>query len=240
MSADMSGVVKYMFYHGPFEVKMAENGVDLSDFYNEEVDVPDPQTWSFSQFKEHLTERLCLDTDAYTVGVHALWTQSRSNAYLYLRPIESDSKWVRWLEGCARRVWMPHALLLPVLKDGNAPEGEPTEGDDANDYNQISAEMNYSQSNYSQSGAGGGGYESGQSSQVGEGNADDYYSAEADADEVDGHMQNQMDNEDTYAEDGHDHSSDESDAEENAHAEPIPDAWNQDFSSVMTDRKSVV
>ena len=58
MSADMSGVVKYMFYHDPFEVKMAENGVDLSDFYNEEVDVPNPQTWSFSQFKVHLTEKV--------------------------------------------------------------------------------------------------------------------------------------------------------------------------------------
>ena len=40
ISANMFGVVKYTLYHGPFEVKMAANGVDLSDFYNEEVDVP--------------------------------------------------------------------------------------------------------------------------------------------------------------------------------------------------------
>ena len=55
-----------------------------------------------------------------------------------------------------------------------------------------------------------------------------------DADEVDGHMQNQMEEEDTDVERGHADDSDESDEEENAEEVPNPAWWNHDLSSAMT------
>ena len=57
---------------------------------------------------------------------------------------------------------------------------------------------------------------------------------EADGDEVDGHMQNEMEDEDTdgYSAQGDD--SDGSDGEENTEEVPNPAAWNQDHSSAMT------
>jgi hypothetical protein len=76
-------------------------------------------------------------------------------------------------------------------------------------------------------------YEPGQSSQVG-GNVDGCYSGEADADEVDRHMQNQMEDEDTDGDSGHADDSGELDEEENAEEVPNPASWNQDFSSAMT------
>ena len=82
---------------------------------------------------------------------------------------------------------------------------------------------------------GGGGYESGQNSQVQGGDTEGYESAaEADGDEVDGHMQNEMEDEDTYGYSAEGDDSDESDGEENAEEVPNPAACNQDHSSAMT------
>jgi len=119
--------------------------------------------------------------------------------------------------------------VLPVLKEVIAREGQ-----GGNDPGQSSDGMMLSVSN-----AGDDGYEQGQSSQVEGGNADGYYSGEAysgeaDADEVDGHMQNIMEEEDTDIDSGHADYSDDSDEEENAEEVPNPASWNHDFSSAMT------
>ena len=55
-----------------------------------------------------------------------------------------------------------------------------------------------------------------------------------DADEVEGHMQNQMEDEDRDGDSGQADDSEESDEEENAEEVPNPASWNQDFSSAMT------
>jgi len=222
----MSDVVKFVFYYGSGTVQTTETGADLSEFDYIEVPLTAPQTWSVSQLKEWVTASLGLNTETHTVGVHALWTQSSSIIYFYLRPIERDSQWLRWLQGCERRGCNPVALVLPVVKEVTAHEGE-----GGYDLGQSSEGM--------QSNAGDDGYEPGQSSQAEGGNADGYYSAEvysgeADADEVDGHMQNIMEEEDTDIDRGHADDSDESDEEENAEEVPNPASWNHDFSSAMT------
>ena len=74
--------------------------------------------------KEWIAASLGLDTETQTVGVHALWTRSSSIIYFYLWPIERDSDWVRWLHGCERRGCNPIALVLPVMKEVTAHEGE--------------------------------------------------------------------------------------------------------------------
>ena len=61
-----------------------------------------PQTWFVCQL-EWIAASLGLDTETHTVGVHGLWTQSSPIIYFYLRPIERDSEWVPWLQGCERR-----------------------------------------------------------------------------------------------------------------------------------------
>ncbi|XBI22027.1 uncharacterized protein [Aegilops tauschii subsp. strangulata] len=86
---------------------------------------------------------------------------------------------------------------------------------------------------HSMSNAGDDGYKQGQSSQVHGGNIDDYYSGEVDGDEVHGHMQNQMEDENTDIDIGHADDSDESNGEGNPEDVPNPASWNHDFSSAM-------
>ena len=219
----MSDVVKFIFYYGPGTVQTNEIGVDLSDFQYIEVALTAPKTWSVSQLTDWLTGCLGLNAETYTVGVHALWTRSSTKISFYLRPVQRDSQWVRWLEGCENRGCNPVALVLPVLKAVSAPEGE-----GGYDPGQSSEEIHISESNFV-SGGGDDPYELGQSSQVEGGNTDGNESGEVDADEVDGHMQNQMEDEDTDDDSGHGDDSDESDEEENAEEVPNPASWNQDF-----------
>ena len=121
------------------------------------------------------------------------------------------------------------------MKELSAPEDEFSghEGEGAYDLGKGSEHINISMSNY-WSDFGGGGYESGQSSQVQGADTEVYDSAEVDGDEVDGQMQNEMEDEDTdgYSAQGDD--SDESDGEENADEVPIPTGWNQGHSMGMT------
>jgi len=120
----MSDVVKFIFYYDPGTVQTTEMGADLSEFTHIEVPMSAPQTWSVGQLKEWIAASLGLDTKTHTVGVHALWTRSSSIIYFYLRPIERDSDWVRWLQGCERRGCNPIALVLPIVKEVTAHEGE--------------------------------------------------------------------------------------------------------------------
>ena len=120
----MSDVVKFRFYYGPGTVQTTEMGADLSEFTHIDVPMSAPQTWSVSQLKEWIAASLGLDTETHTVGVHALWTRSSSKIYFYLRPIEEDSDWVWWLQGCERRGCNPVALVLPVVKEVTSHEGE--------------------------------------------------------------------------------------------------------------------
>ena len=149
----MSDLVKFIFFYGPGNVQTNEIGVDLSEFEHIDVALTDPQTWSLSQLKEWVTACLGLNTETHTVGVHALWTQSSSIIYFYLRSIERDSQRLRWLQGCERRGCNPVALVLPVVKEVTAHEGE-----GGYDLGQSSEGM--------QSNAGDDGYEPGQSSQA--------------------------------------------------------------------------
>ena len=223
----MSDVVKFTFFYGHGTVQTNQLGVDLSEFENIVVPISAPQTWSVGQLTEWLTRCLGYNTETHTVGVHALWSRSSSNIFFYLRPIERDSQWVRWLEGCAKRIVNPCALVLPVLKEVSAPEGE-----GGYDPGQSSAGIHLSMLDVP-SNAGYDGHESGQSSQVEGGNADVYDVGQADADEVDGQMQNLMEDEDTDVDIGHADNSDESDEDENVEVVPNPAAWNHDFSSAM-------
>ena len=157
----MSDLVKIRYFYGPGRVQICDTGADLSEFDYIDIDMPAPQTWSISQVKDWLTGNLGLDNQTQTVSVHAWWSQSRTNIYFILKPLESDSEWVRWLKVCAKRSVNPFALVLPALKEVSAPQFSAPEeqfsaheGEGAYDPHLGSEEF------------GGGGYESGQSSQV--------------------------------------------------------------------------
>jgi hypothetical protein len=157
------------------------------------------------------------------VGVHALWTKSISNISWYLRPVDDTSKWVSWLKGAERRGTNPVALVLPVEKEVAPPEGG------------YSGGGGYESGQSSEAPGGGGGYEPEQSS-----HAEDVYSGqgdgysgedgEVDGDEENGYSQNQMEEEDTEGESDADDSDESDDGEE----VPIPGRWNHNFSSAMT------
>ena len=77
----MSDVVKCTFYYGDGTVLTNELGADLSQFQQSELELNSPQTWSISQVKDWLAGCLGLNLETDTVGVHALWTKSRSPVF---------------------------------------------------------------------------------------------------------------------------------------------------------------
>lgn len=219
----MTDVVKIVFYYGMGSVRSNEMGVDLSEFKYVEMNMTAPRTWTIEQVKDWLTECFGLNPEVHTVGVHALWTKSVSNILWYLRPVDDTSKWVSWLKGSERRGTNPVALVLPVAKEVAPPEGGYGGGG------------GYESGQSSQAPSGGGGYEPEQSS-----HAEDVYSGqgdgytgedgEVDGDEENGYRQNQMEEEDTEGETDDDDSDESDDGEE----VPIPGRWNHSFSSAMT------
>ena len=222
----MSDVVKCTFYYGHGTVLINELGADLSQFQYSELELNSPQTWSISQVKDWLAGCLGLNPEIDTVGVHVLWSKSRSRAdiFFYLRPIDRTSQWVRWLQACETRGTNPVALLLPVANEVNSYVGE-----GGHEPGQSSQEMHTEEHDYSQSGdVGGGGYESGENSQT---NPEDDHTGEVDADEQFGHMQNQMEEEDT---DGDSADADDSDESDDELEVPNPASWNHDYTSAMT------
>ena len=78
----MTNLVKCIFYYGPGTVEITELGADLGQFRWHELELNSPQTWSISQLKDWLAGCLGLNPETDTVGVHALWTKSRSPVFL--------------------------------------------------------------------------------------------------------------------------------------------------------------
>ena len=216
----MSNLVKRLFYYGPGTVVMNELGADLSQFRWSELELNAPETWSISQLKDWLGACLGLNPETQTVGVHALWTKSRSPVFFYLRPIDRTSQMVRWLQGCENRGCTPMALLLPIVKEVIPPEGE-----GGHDPGQSSQEMHFSEHHYNQEDVGGGGYESGQNSQA--------EAADNDGDEIDADLEfeQMVEEEDEDGDSAYGDNSDESDDE---HVVPNPASWSHDFSASMT------
>ncbi|KAK1684592.1 hypothetical protein QYE76_045440 [Lolium multiflorum] len=194
-------------------------GADLSEFQYEDLHLTNPKTWRVSQLKEWLTVNFGLNPEAYTVGVHALWSSSSTEIFWRLKPIERTSQWVHWLEACERRGTHPIALMLPEAKVVNSQEG--------------GGEFHPGQSSQS-SDAGGSSFQSGQSSHAAGGH-DGSVELESEDEEED-QMQNMMDEED---EDGVDYEldSDESGgsdtSDDNDEEDPIPSSWNHDLSDAM-------
>ncbi|KAK1651020.1 hypothetical protein QYE76_068825 [Lolium multiflorum] len=194
-------------------------GAYLSEFQYEELHLTNPKTWRVSQLKEWLTVNFGLNPEAYTVGVHALWSNSSTQIFWRLKPIERTSQWVHWLEVCERRGTHPIALMLPEAKVVNSQEGK--------------GEFHPGQSSQS-SDAGGSSFQSGQSSHAAGGH-DGSVELESEDEEED-QMQNMMDEED---EDGVDYEldSDESGgsdtSDDNDEEDPIPSSWNHDLSDAM-------
>ena len=225
----MSDVVKFVFYYGDGSVQQNEDGMDLSQFQHIELDLTAPKNWSVSQLKYWLAECLGLNAETHTVGVHALWSRSSKKIRYTLRPIDRDSQWVNWLQGCENRGSHPVALLLPVVKEVNV---NPPEGEGGHDPGQSSSTTMEIEHDDSHGYDGGSAYESGQSSMAG--GHDDGENVEADGDEEDGRMQDEMEDEDIEGHCGDGSDSDSSNDTEYEPEVPYPASWTQDFSSGMT------
>ena len=86
----MSNLVKCLFYYGPGEVVVNEHGADLGEFRWSELELSDPETWSISQLKDWLAACLGLNPQTDTVGVHALWTKTRSPVFFLFEADRTD------------------------------------------------------------------------------------------------------------------------------------------------------
>jgi hypothetical protein len=65
-----------------------------------------------------------LNPQTYTIGVHALWTNSSSNILWHLRPVDRTSQWLHWLQACEHKGTHPIALMLPVVNEATSHEDE--------------------------------------------------------------------------------------------------------------------
>src|SRR5664279_4255144 len=215
----MSELVKFVVYYGPGTVRSNELGVDLSLFQSVELQLTNPENVSISQFQQWLIGSFSLDPQIWTVSVHSLWSSSRERVFRELKPIDRNSQWVHWLNACKRRGTGPVTLVHAVAKAVTQPEDDGGSGSGQGSYESVSESVSH---------AGGGRYESCQSSQAG----GDGYSGEVDGDEEGEHMSNLMAEEDIDGS-ADDISSDDSDEEVEVDDEgvPIHGLWNQDLSN---------
>jgi hypothetical protein len=93
----MSDLMKFVVYYGPGNVRTTPVEADLSEFQYVELELSAPQTCRVCQLKEWLTVNFGPNPEAYTVGVHALWTISTSKVFWHLKPIDQTSQWVIWV-----------------------------------------------------------------------------------------------------------------------------------------------
>ncbi|KAK1617300.1 hypothetical protein QYE76_022817 [Lolium multiflorum] len=194
-------------------------GADLSEFQYEELHLSNPKTWRVSQLKEWLTVNFGLNPEAYTVGVHALWSSSSTQIFWRLKPIKRTSQWVHWLEACKRWGTSPYGLNASVAKEVNSHEGE--------------GEFHPGQSSQT-SDAGGSSFQSGRVAmqQV----VMMVVSRLISEDEEEEHMQNMMDEEDKDGvedEFDSDQSGGSDNSDDNEEEDLIPSSWNQDLSEAM-------
>ena len=247
----MSNNVVFRFFYGAGFVRTNQHGVDLSEFNFMDEVLQNPETVPVTQLKDWLCVRLGLPP-THTVGVHALWTKSRQTPNFYLRPIEAQQKWVKFVQACQKREVNPSLLVLPVVKEVGYDHDHSSQTGHAGgsyDHGQSSqtghAGGSYDHGQSSQGQEGGGGYESGHSSYAhtggdgyvsedgGEGLGEDIFSGEADEDEIyDGLLQHQMEAEDSEGNSDTADDSGESDQEEIG--QPIPASWNNDNTTAMT------
>jgi hypothetical protein len=82
----MSGVVKFVIYHGYGVVCTTVAGADLSEFQFVELQLTDPQSIRIRQFKLVLVVFFGLNSEMYTISLQALW----SNSYQYFLSFERD------------------------------------------------------------------------------------------------------------------------------------------------------
>jgi hypothetical protein len=62
----MSGVVKFVIYHGYDAVRTTAAGADLSEFQFEELQLTDPQSIHIRQFKLMMVAFFGLNSEVYT------------------------------------------------------------------------------------------------------------------------------------------------------------------------------
>jgi hypothetical protein len=87
----MSGVVKFVIYHGCGMVHTTAAGDDTSEFQFEELELTNPQSVCIRQFKSMLMAFLGLDSEVYTVSLQALWSNSSTNILCHLKDLEHTS-----------------------------------------------------------------------------------------------------------------------------------------------------
>ena len=121
-SGVMFELVKFVLYHGIGNVRTNEMGIDLSEFQHVDLNLPAPETVSFSQVKEWFTVNFRLNPQTWTVSVQSVWLNSQS--LWVLKPIDRTSKWKQWLEACKRRGRTPMVLVLPVEKEVVSDQGD--------------------------------------------------------------------------------------------------------------------
>ena len=93
-SAEMSDIVKFVFYFGDGSVQKNENGIDLSEFEHMKLELTSPKNWTIEQLTDWLAGGFGIDTEAYTLSVHALWTKSLTDLKFFLKRVNQTVRLV--------------------------------------------------------------------------------------------------------------------------------------------------
>ena len=178
--------------------------------------------------QEYFTGNFGYDPNIFTVKIQSVWSKSRTNIFRELLPLDRTGQWITWLASCKRRGTQPEVMLIFYPKQNNVEQG-------------------------------GGGFQHGESSQGADSqNVDipDRYEpalcvdsegpppvGEADADEYEGTVQEEMlvEDEDGLEEDLDSDDEDDPNEDDIANDEedsvadvPIPHSWDMDKSNMTT------
>ena len=215
-------VVDFVVHFGAGNVRVTETGVDLSEFNNMVMQLPDPERARIAAVQEFFTGNFGYNPNMFTVKIQSVWSKSRTNIFRELLPLDRTGQWIAWLASCKRRGTQPEILLIFYPKQNNLEQGggdfQHGESSDATHSENVDIPAQYEPSLSVES----------------EGPPP---LGEADADEYEGTMQEEMlaEDEDGVAEDLDSGDEDvdnedevDNDEEDNVGDVPLPESWNVD------------
>ena len=215
-------VVDFVVHFGAGNVRVTETGVDLSEFNNMVMQLPDPERARIAAVQEFFTGNFGYNPNMFTVKIQSVWCKSRTNIFRELLPLDRTGQWIAWLASCKRRGTKPEILLIFYPKQNNLEQGggdfQHGESSDATHSENVDIPAQYEPSLSVES----------------EGPPP---LGEADADEYEGTMQEEMlaEDEDGVAEDLDSGDEDvgnedevDNDEEDNVGDVPLPESWNVD------------
>ena len=87
-------VVDFVVHFGAGNVRVTETGVDLSEFNNMVMQLPDPERARIAAVQKFFTGNFGYNPNMFTVKIQSVWCKSRTNNFRELLPLDRTGQWI--------------------------------------------------------------------------------------------------------------------------------------------------